>query len=405
MNSNDTLGRAIGSVLAKLNQARDEAFTWPSPNSGLAIYAMRQASISPTIATAQAAATDCVVQPNSPLLAALGYRIAVDDEYAVTIATQWLMAIDRLAEKDPFPADRQSFGFRPVELLGITLGLKQVGDESKIAWIREVLAKAADTQPTDKWARMLLVFAGYKVGVSVSCTNELKELTVTELGLRRWLADSGIPGLPLSRELDDALLQACLVEPINADECDRAAVLAISLEAATRRSVSTCIQDNWAQDWSRQTAEEAVVQLCRRFHVVARQMRVRYAGRVPFELNDEYDVQYLLKAMLAIHFEDVRPEEYTPSYAGKSTRMDFLLKKEGIVVEAKMTRAGLSDKEVASQLIDDKERYRAHSDCRTLVCLVYDPNGYIKNARGLEADLSGDDGVLRTLVIINPIGM
>ena len=52
-----------------------------------------------------------------------------------------------------------------------------------------------------------------------------------------------------------------------------------------------------------------------------------------------------------LHFDDIRPEEWTPSYAGSSARMDFLLKKEQIVLEIKKTRKGLVAKEAGEQLI------------------------------------------------------
>jgi hypothetical protein len=68
--------------------------------------------------------------------------------------------------------------------------------------------------------------------------------------------------------------------------------------------------------------------------------------------------------------------------------MDFLLKAEQIVVEAKMTRAGLDARAVTDQLIVDTARYRAHPDCKTLVCLVYDPGGIVKNPRRVERDLA-----------------
>ena len=74
-------------------------------------------------------------------------------------------------------------------------------------------------------------------------------------------------------------------------------------------------------------------QICSRFHLIARQLRSRYAGRPTLDVQDEYDVQDLMHALLCLHFVDVRPEEYTPSYAGKASRMDFLLKQESIVVE------------------------------------------------------------------------
>ena len=64
------------------------------------------------------------------------------------------------------------------------------------------------------------------------------------------------------------------------------------------------------------------------------------------EVDDEYDVQYLTHALLLLDFEDVRPEEWTPSYAGGSSRMDFLMKAEKIVLEVKKTRKGLKAKEI-----------------------------------------------------------
>jgi hypothetical protein len=68
--------------------------------------------------------------------------------------------------------------------------------------------------------------------------------------------------------------------------------------------------------------------------------------------------------------------------------MDFLLKEEQIVIEAKMSRPGLGAKESSEQLIIDAARYSGHTDCQTLICSVYDPGGIIKNPRGMERDLA-----------------
>ena len=68
--------------------------------------------------------------------------------------------------------------------------------------------------------------------------------------------------------------------------------------------------------------------------------------------------------------------------------MDFLLKAEQIVLEAKMTRRGLGAKELSEELIIDAAKYKQHPDCKTLICLVYDPTGSVKNPRGIERDLA-----------------
>ena len=92
----------------------------------------------------------------------------------------------------------------------------------------------------------------------------------------------------------------------------------------------------------------------RKFHVIVRALRRRYSSRPTLDVKDEYDVQDLLSSLLFLYFDDVRHEEWTPSYAGKSSRADFVLKREKTVVEVKMTRSGLSDKELGNQLIVDK---------------------------------------------------
>lgn len=145
-----------------------------------------------------------------------------------------------------------------------------------------------------------------------------------------------------------------------------------------------------------------VEQISTRFYLVSRQLRARHCGRPTLDVQDEYDVQDLMHALLCLHFVDVRPEEYTPSYAGKASRMDFLLKRESIVVETKMTRAGLGPKELSSQLIEDIERYKAHPGCQALLCFVYDPAGLIPNQRGIEADLNRDSGPFPVRVLIRP---
>jgi DpnII restriction endonuclease len=109
-----------------------------------------------------------------------------------------------------------------------------------------------------------------------------------------------------------------------------------------------------------------------------------------------------MKILLATTFNDVRAEEYVPTYGGAGSRIDFLLKPEQIVLEVKKTRVGLSDRQVGEQLIIDAARYSGHPDCRILVCMVYDPENRITNPAALEADLSGNKNGIAVEVIIVP---
>jgi len=139
-----------------------------------------------------------------------------------------------------------------------------------------------------------------------------------------------------------------------------------------------------------------------KFHSVALEIIRRHDSRHSLEINDEYDVQDLLRGLLKIYFDDVRDEEYTPSYAGACARMDLLLKNEQIVLETKMARKDLAQKQIREELIIDKAHYRVHQDCRKLYCLVYDPREKIKNPRGFERDLSDKVDGFETKVFVIP---
>lgn len=147
--------------------------------------------------------------------------------------------------------------------------------------------------------------------------------------------------------------------------------------------------------------DDVLLRIFNKFHTCVRELRTRYNNRDTIDVEDEYDAQDALRVLLNLYFDDIRPEEYTPSYAGSSAKVDFLLKKEKVVIEVKKTRPSLKAKELGNQLIEDIARYKSHPDCETLICFVYDPNGYISNPKGLENDLSNSEGLI-TKVIIRP---
>ena len=149
-------------------------------------------------------------------------------------------------------------------------------------------------------------------------------------------------------------------------------------------------------------ALQRVLHLCSRFDRIVRQLQQRHDSRDTITIEDEYDVQDLFHALLQLDFDDVRPEEPSPSQAGKSARVDFLLKREKIVIEIKKTRKGLGAREVGDQLIIDIKRYRAHPDCHALVCFVYDPERRIGNPAGLSSDLTEYCDGLDVRVVIHP---
>jgi hypothetical protein len=115
----------------------------------------------------------------------------------------------------------------------------------------------------------------------------------------------------------------------------------------------------------------------------------RRKGAQPLSFGSEYDVQDLLHSLMRPWISDIRPEEFTPSYAGSSTRMDFLLPAHSLVIETKIVRDRAHAKKIGDELIIDIEHYRKHPDCKSLWCVIYDPDHLITNAEGLKNDLEG----------------
>jgi hypothetical protein len=64
----------------------------------------------------------------------------------------------------------------------------------------------------------------------------------------------------------------------------------------------------------------------------------RRKGATALAIESEHDIQDVLHSLLRPWIADLRPEEFTPSYGGSSTRMDFLLPKHSFVLETKRIR-------------------------------------------------------------------
>ena len=131
-------------------------------------------------------------------------------------------------------------------------------------------------------------------------------------------------------------------------------------------------------------------------------LKNRRKGRPEIQFSSEYDVQDLFNALLQPWIRDIRTEEYTPSYAGTSTRMDFLLYDHKIVCELKFVRDATHARKVGDELTLDIAHYRKHPDCAKLYAVVYDPNGLISNPDGLKADIEAGSEELQVMVYFVP---
>ncbi|MFL5958657.1 MAG: hypothetical protein ACJ75G_00115 [Gaiellaceae bacterium] len=408
----------VADLLARL-EARVAGAGWPAPEAAFASQVVLASDAESETSTrrrdlvaAAVADTDLARWREAPVLAAAGYVLDGSSE----LTDRWLAGVARLAERDPFPPDRASFFYRPVELLGLARGAVVAGSAADLfhTWLADVARQGEARVPGDIWHRGLGAAAADALGVpwSLSVTvSDIETAGVDEVALIAWLSTNqpataerllGSDERLQVEQLELRLLERVLLEPFDAADAARAAVLAAAVRRATEALLESGHAARWQLDRSERDATGLIINLCRRFPRFARQLAARHDNRTALTIDDEYDVQDTLHALLQLHFDDIRPEEWAPSYAGSRTRMDFLLKREQTVVETKMTRERLDQRRVVEELVIDKAHYRGHPDCKTLVCFVYDPEHRLTNPDALEGDLSGGEDGLATRVVVAP---
>jgi hypothetical protein len=159
----------------------------------------------------------------------------------------------------------------------------------------------------------------------------------------------------------------------------------------SRRPPQYCLVCGAAFPWTqrpRPTATGTPVgtleSLLRRVPLVVRQLRSRTSDRPPFRIEDEHDLEDLLRALLPIHFDEVATESRTPPY-DPGTRTDFLVHSGAVALTAKRVRPSTEERRLAAQLEEDAAYHARRPECRTLVCFLYDPEGLLTDPRRLEA--------------------
>jgi hypothetical protein len=160
----------------------------------------------------------------------------------------------------------------------------------------------------------------------------------------------------------------------------------------------------WAKKPQQATAAPPIAVLenmLRRLPRMARQFRSRHGDRPPFCVKDECDLEDILRAVLALQFDDVRLEKRSPVYAS-ANRTDFWLNPSSIAVTVKKSTADLRDRELTEQIREDI-RYYMDTNRKMLVPYVYDPESLLVDPAGLERKWAGLSDTLAVIPVIAAI--
>jgi hypothetical protein len=394
------LTSATAVVLGAARELLARPTAWPDPPSGFASRLLQAAEVPPPPAFAEPfRSAGPEVLRRAPDLAGFGYVI---DRAGADTKAEWTQAFERLRGREIFPPDRTSFIHSPLELVGIAFGLRdhpQI-DEDQRRWLGDAIRLGfANGEFVTPVARASAVASARLLGRADTPAEtdaaRLADMPIADLlllGSLALLAPAG-SAIDLSAA-ENALAERVMTETVTVRDTAEAAGVLVMLQRAVSRAGVAASYDPVAR----------VIALCRRFPLFVERLQYRQRSRPSVEVKDEYDVQDLLHAILKLHFDDVRPEEWTPSYAGNSSRIDFLLPAERMLIEAKMTRANLGQREVVDQLTIDRARYETAPNVDHLICIIYDPDRRCTNPAAIESDLARTEGRLRVNAVICPRG-
>jgi hypothetical protein len=191
---------------------------------------------------------------------------------------------------------------------------------------------------------------------------------------------------------DTARLQVLPTAPVPTSQPVPEAAAAPGMTPAPLSATATHCQDPL----------DRIRKLCLRFHAVTRQLRLRKDYRATLEVEDDYDLQDLLCALLKMEFDEVGVDEWTPPYTGGAPRTTFLMHREQIALVVKKTRSGLTTQELTDQVAADSARYANREKCVTLFCFIYDPEGRIGSPKQLETDLTSVSDRYMIEVLVAP---
>ena len=205
--------------------------SWPSPEDGFSLWITHPDEEKLCgLSTHRAANAIESFQDRfheAPILASAGYIIDLKSISSVDFSAPWVAGLQQLSQKTAPRKDRQSFLYRPEELLGICLGTSalesDLGEEAE--WLREILIQAESEYSAPGWRHAIGKLSAGHLGVrwDEGFRLPLSDMSIEEKALCLLLStDDRISpqlsfALPDTEHLISDLLSSVLVEGHSTD--------------------------------------------------------------------------------------------------------------------------------------------------------------------------------------------
>jgi hypothetical protein len=139
-----------------------------------------------------------------------------------------------------------------------------------------------------------------------------------------------------------------------------------------------------------------------KFHLAAKRLQSRRKDKKPFLIEDEYDVQDLLKVLLTPFFKEIRPEEPQASVAGSYTKMDFVLNGIRTAIETKFVHARNQEKKISDEIFSDIAHCKKNGECKRIIFFIYDPETQLLTSTFKKDIEEQSTSELQIMVLIEP---
>jgi hypothetical protein len=244
---NSAMKHSFGAELSRIAANLKETAVWPSPATGLSLHLLGLCGCD-TRQTGILGQADFPVGPldTAPAVATAGFAMALSQPQSEELS-RWRTGVKRLAKQEPFPRDRQTFAYRPTELVGLAIGITKAESRSSASasWIRSVVQELpSKSPPINAWALLLYHYAASVIGVAfpIAIPARLSEYDNAELGLLIALLAQG--NVFKSSEFEpsvvqDSLLERVVLESPHARDTEKLAALygGLSLSLKVRLAV------------------------------------------------------------------------------------------------------------------------------------------------------------------------
>jgi len=235
----DMLNLTYVHQLASLADKLQTEWAWPAPDSGFAAHCFFAAGEKPP--ADRLTKIEGVVDANrifqSPILSSIGYIRSIDQSSHSKLTKQWSAAISRLLKRNAFPPDRESFAYRPTELLGLSLGFRYIESTDKdLAQFKQILSETEERLRDSSLSQKLLsAYAAHILGVDwlPIVISHPEKLSDSELGIIFWLqsVDKELQAIKYSFEysIGPTLLERSAIQWLSGSNYFEYAVLYFSL--------------------------------------------------------------------------------------------------------------------------------------------------------------------------------